>query len=202
MNFLRRLQFNFWYFRDPPWDSGITPPELFEFIQTHPAGNAIDLGCGTGTNIITLVKSGWQVTGIDFASRAIQIAKRKLKGQNINARLLVGDVTNFKVDSQFDLALDIGCFHGVENKADYLTQLDKILAPNGFWLMYGFFKPALRQAQDASHLSGPGLVDADLNMISAQTLTLLSRRDGFDKRERPSAWFLFQKSIPPLRGSG
>ena len=100
--------------------------------------------------------------------------------------MLVGDVTNFKVDSQFELALDIGCFHGVENKADYLTQLDKILAPNGFWLMYGFFKPDANQ-------SGPGLVDSDLNMISTHALTLTSRRDGFDKRERPSAWFLFQK---------
>ena len=186
MNFLRRLMFNFWYFRKPSWDSGITPPELFEFIQSHPAGRAIDLGCGTGTNILTLAKTGWQVTGIDFAPRAIQIAKRKLKQQNIQAQLLVGDVTHFKVNSQFDLALDIGCFHGVKNKADYLTQLDKILAPNGFWLIYGFFK-------SDPHLSGPGLVDTDLNMISAQALTLLSRRDGFDKRERPSAWFLYQK---------
>ena len=188
MSFLRRLKFNLWYFRKPSWDSGITPPELFQFIESHPAGRAIDLGCGTGTNIITLAKTGWQVTGIDFASRAIQIAKRKLKKQNINAKLLVGDVTNFKVDSQFELTLDIGCFHGVENKADYLTQLDKILAPNGFWLMYGFFKPA-------SDLPAPGLVDSDLNMISAQAFTLISRRDGFDKRERPSAWFLYQKKV-------
>jgi ubiquinone/menaquinone biosynthesis C-methylase UbiE len=187
MSFLRRLIFNFWYFRKPPWDSGISPPELFQFIQSHPADRAIDLGCGTGTNLITLAKTGWQVTGIDFASRAIQIARRKLKKQNINAKLLVGDVTNFKIDSQFDLALDIGCFHGLDNKADYLTQLDKILAPNGFWLMYGFFKPD-------PHLSGPGLVDSDLDMISSQALTLISRRNGFDKKERPSAWFLFQKS--------
>ncbi len=186
LSFFRRLAFNLWYFRRPSWDSGITPPELFEFIQSHPAGHAIDLGCGTGTNIITLAKNGWQVTGIDFASRAIKIAKRKLKKENIEAQLLTGDVTNFKVDEQFDLALDIGCFHSLENKADYLTQLDKILAPNGFWLMYGFFK-------SASELPAPGLADSDLNMISARGLTLLSRRDGFDKRERPSAWFLYQK---------
>ena len=189
MSFFRRLAFNFWYFSNPPWDSGITPPELIEFIQTHAsrAGRVIDLGCGTGTNVITLAKTGWQVTGIDFAPRAIQIAKRKLKQQNIKAKLIVGDVTNFNVDSQFDLALDIGCFHGLDNKADYLTQLDKILAPNGFWLMYGFFKPA-------PHLSGPGLAAADLDMISARAFTLVSRRDGFDKRDRPSAWFLYQKN--------
>ena len=187
MNFLRRLQFNLWYFRTPPWDSGITPPELFEFIQSHPAGRAIDIGCGTGTNVVTLAKTGWQVTGFDFAQRAIQIAKRKAKKANVQASLFTDDATRMKnVTGQFDLALDLGCFHSLENKADYLTQLDRILAPNGFWLMYGFLKPN-------SQPSAPGLVDSDLDMISAQALTLLTRRNGFDKRERPSAWFLYQK---------
>ena len=195
MNFLRRLQFNFWYFRTPPWDSGITPPELFEFIQSHPAGRAIDIGCGTGTNVITLAKTGWQVTGFDFAARAIQIAKRKAKKAHIHANLFTDDATRMKnVTGQFDLALDMGCFHALENKADYLTQLDRILAPNGFWLMYGFLAPT-------SNPSAPKIADSDLSMISAQTLTLLTRRNGFDKRERPSAWFLFQKTVPPLRGS-
>jgi 2-polyprenyl-3-methyl-5-hydroxy-6-metoxy-1,4-benzoquinol methylase len=185
MNFLRRLQFNFLYFRNPPWDSGITPPELFEFIQSHPAGRAIDIGCGTGTNVTTLAKTGWQVTGFDFAARAIQIAKRKTKKANVQANLFTDDATRMKkVTGQFDLALDLGCFHSLDNKADYLTQLDRILTPNGFWLMYGFIAP-----------SAPGIADSDLNSISAQGLTLLSRRDGFDKRERPSAWFLFQKAI-------
>jgi ubiquinone/menaquinone biosynthesis C-methylase UbiE len=186
MSFLRRITFNLWYFRNPPWDSGITPPELFDFIQSHSAGRAIDLGCGTGTNVVTLAKTGWQVTGIDFASTAIRIAKRKLKKEKINAQLLTGDVTKFKFDGQFDLALDIGCFHSLENKADYLSQLDKILTPDGFWLMYGFFKPA-------SGLPAPGLAQTDVDIILTRGFTLLSRQDGFDKRERPSAWFLFQK---------
>jgi ubiquinone/menaquinone biosynthesis C-methylase UbiE len=187
MNFLRRLQFNLWYFRNPPWDSGITPPELFEFIQSHPAGRAIDIGCGTGTNVITLAKTGWQVTGFDFASRAIHIAKRKAKRAHTQANLFTDDATRMKkVSGQFDLALDLGCFHSLQNKADYLTQLDRILAPNGFWLMYGFLAPV-------SNPTAPGIADSDLRIISARALTLLSRRDGFDKRERPSAWFLYQK---------
>ena len=186
MNLLRLLSFNFRYFGKAPWDSGISPPELFEFIQTHRAGRAMDLGCGTGTNVITLAKNGWQVSGMDFALRAIQVAKRKVRNAGLHANLMVGDVTNFKTDSQFDLVLDIGCFHGVDDRAAYLTQLDQILVPGGFWLMYGFFKPA-------PHRAGPGLAEADLDLISARGLTLLSRKDGFDKKERPSAWFLYQK---------
>ena len=180
------LTFNLWYFFNPPWDSSVTPPELFEFIRTHAAGRAIDLGCGTGTNIITLAKAGWEVMGIDFAGRAIQLAKRKLKIAKIKARVLTGDVTNFRVDSQFDLALDIGCFHSLNNKADYLSQLEKILAPGGSWLMYGFLKPV-------PTIPSPGLAEADLEMIADRKFHLLSRRDGFDLRERPSAWFQYQK---------
>jgi len=173
------------YFRRPPWDSGISPPELLEFITKHPAGRAIDIGCGTGTNVLTLAQNGWQVTGIDFAPRAIQIAKRKTK--NVKVDLQVNDATTLKgINGPFDLALDLGCFHGIEKKADYLTQLDRVLAPGGFWLMYGFFK-------SDPHLSGPGLAAPDLDLIQARGFHLLTRKDGWDKRERPSAYFLFEK---------
>ena len=76
MSFLRRISFLFWYFSRPPWDSGLTPPELFAFLNDHPAGRAIDLGCGTGTNIITLARLGWQVTGLDFIPKAIEQARK------------------------------------------------------------------------------------------------------------------------------
>lgn len=187
MNFFQRLAFNFWYFRKPPWDSGITPPELFDFIKTHPAGRAIDLGCGTGTNVITLAKTGWQVAGVDFASRAIRIAKRKVKNAGVSAELFVDDVTQLKnIRGQFNLALDMGCFHNVADKAAYLRQLTRILAPRGFWLVYGFYKP-----NDAD-VALPGMTPTDLDLIAAQNFSLVSRADGFDKRERASTWMLWQ----------
>ena len=190
---MHRLRFLWMYLRRPPWDSGITPPELFHYIQTHPAGRAIDLGCGTGTNVLALAQHGWQVTGVDFIPKAIRTAKRKLAlskvegTKNEKVDLRVSDVTNLRgINGPFDLALDIGCFHGLENKPKYLDELDRILAPGGHWLLYGFFKPS-------SQLSGPGLDAASVNLIHTRGFSLLSRTDGFDKKDRPSAWFLFQK---------
>ena len=182
-----RLTFSLWYYFNPPWDSGISPPELLDFIKNHPPGRAIDIGCGTGTNIITLAQTGWDVTGVDFAPRAIRIAKRKAKRAGINASLHVRDASNLKdIHGPFDLALDMGCFHGMgDKKADYLAELDRILAPNGHWLMYGFFNPS-------PHQPGPGLAEADLDLIPA-SMQLVWRQDGFDRRERSSAWLLFQK---------
>ena len=203
MNLLRRINFNLWYFARPPWDSGISPPELFDFIANHPAGRAIDIGCGTGTNVITLAQHGWQVSGIDFAPRAIQIAKRKTlrlrSGQapnaNVKADLRVGDATKLDgITGPFDLALDMGCFHGVENRSAYLATLDRVLASGGHWLMYGFFKSDPHQSGRFDKLSASsGLAASDLDLIQAQGFRLLSRKDGWDKRQRASAWFLYQK---------
>jgi ubiquinone/menaquinone biosynthesis C-methylase UbiE len=190
MNFLQRLNFNFWYFGSPPWDTGISPPELLQFIETHPPGRAIDLGCGTGTNVITLAQAGWSVTGVDFASRAIALGRRKLRAANVQAKLRVGDATRLDgIEGLFDLALDIGCFHNVADRGAYLRELDRLLAPGGFWLMYGFVRTA-------ASLDGPGtkfgLGEADLELICAH-LTPVWRQDGVDQGERPSAWFLYQK---------
>lgn len=184
---LRRVKFNISYILgNAPWDSGVSPPELYDFLASHPAGRALDIGCGTGTNLITLVNAGWQADGFDFAPRAVQIAKRKLKTANASASVFIDDATKMKnVSPPYDLALDLGCFHGIENQVDYLAQLHRVLAPGGFWLMYGFFKP------DPA-LSGPGLLESDLALIQRHGLTLISRKNGWDKRERPSAWFLWQ----------
>jgi len=185
--FLRRLSFSLWYYLNPPWDTGISPPELLDFIENHPVGNAIDIGCGTGTNVITLTKAGWQVTGVDFIPRAIRLAKRKAKRAGIQAELHVRDATKLEgISGPFDLALDMGCFHSIgDKKAGYLAELNRILAPGGHWLMYGFFDTTPDQ-------TGPGLAEADLDLIQS-SMTQIWQQNGFDRGERSSAWFLFQK---------
>ena len=185
-NLVRRFLFQYWYFGQPPWDTGISPPELLEFIEHHKPGRAIDIGCGTGTNVITLANAGWRVTGIDFAPRAIKLARQKLEKAGVKAELLISDATKLNgIDGLFDFALDLGCFHGVVQDRKYLEQLDRILGPGGFWLMYGFLKPD-------SDKRGTGLTEWDIDQI-LKSLSLIWRRDGFDNRQKTSAWFLFQK---------
>ena len=69
------MTFDLWYLRRPPWDSGIVPPEVEDFIRDNAPGHALDLGCGTGTSSLGLAQAGWTVTGVDFARRAISTAK-------------------------------------------------------------------------------------------------------------------------------
>ncbi len=187
-NLLRRFLFQYWYFGQPPWDTGVSPPELLDFIQNHEPGRAIDIGCGTGTNVITLSNAGWSVVGVDFAPRAIKLARQKASKAGVQAEFLVRDATKLQgISGPFDLAFDLGCFHGILSKgrAKYLEQLNRILAPEGFWLMYSFLKI------DADE-PGTGLAKWEIDDILT-SLSLIWRRDGVDnKGDRSSAWFLFQ----------
>lgn len=188
MVFFRRWLFNLWYFKRPPWDSGISPPELIEFIRNSQPGRALDMGCGTGTNIITLAKNGWQVTGVDFAPHAISIARRKVQAAGVTADLRVLDVTQLGgITGPFDFVLDLGCFHGLkaDEKTRYLNQLRRVCAPQAMWLLYGFFKKA-----DVTWR--PGLASSDIEKILTG-FEMVSRQDGVDRRKRPSAYFLLRK---------
>ena len=180
--------FDIMYIGTPPWDSGITPPELFEFIEQHPIGRAIDLGCGTGTNAITLAQHGWHVIGVDIAHLALQKARRKAKAANVKVQFKRKDVSKLRgINGPFNLALDMGCFHNLhEKQGDYLDRLDQILAPNGYWLLYAHLLPS--DGTPASH----GLAPADLESAAAR-FDLVWRKDAHDKIGRDSVWALFQK---------
>jgi SAM-dependent methyltransferase len=185
VNLFRRLFFDIQYFRRPPWDSGISPPELLAFLEDRHPARVIDLGCGTGTNVVTLASRGWKVTGVDFSPRAITKARKRVEQAGVNADFSVGDVTHLDgITGPFEVALDIGCFHSLsENgKLGYIRQLMRILAPRGYWFLYAFL---------TEHLP-PGLFPSDLETI-ADHFTMVSYKDGVDKRQRPSAYFIFQK---------
>lgn len=186
MSILRKLFFNIWYFQNPPWDTGISPPELIQFIDRHPPGLALDIGCGTGTNVITLAKRGWSVTGIDFATKAIRIAKKKVHQEGVEVDLFVDDITNPRnLSGPYDLILDMGCFHSLSNdeKLRYINNLKNLLSPEGTYLMYAFFA-----SQDEK---GTGLTETDLDLLSTN-FKLINRENGTERGERPSAWFTYQ----------
>jgi cyclopropane fatty-acyl-phospholipid synthase-like methyltransferase len=140
--------------------------------------------------VITLAKAGWQVTGVDFVSHAIQIARRKVHQAGVTADLRVGDVTRLEnLRGPFDLILDIGCYHGISTpgKQAYRENLMRLLAPTGDFLMYSIF----RQADE----NRPGMLEEDIQLFF-RDFDLLNRQNSLDNRGRRSAWFIFRKKEP------
>jgi SAM-dependent methyltransferase len=183
---VRRAFFAFWYLFKPPWDSGIPAPELVRAIAQRPLGRALDIGCGTGTNVRYLAEHGWQATGIDFVPAAIDRARRKTQG--LPATLLVGDVTRLAeldLPGPYDLALDMGCFHSLtaEGQQRYAAGLKRWLKPGGVFLLYAF--------QSAPGRPGMALTRAVVEAAFADGFTLANYEQG---RGRPSAWYYFDRT--------
>ena len=126
------------------WDTGQTPPEVIAAFQQDeiPPGPALDLGCGTGTNVIYMAKQGRQAVGIDFVPEAIAKAREKARRAGISAQtqFYAADVTRL---DELNLpacafALDMGCFHGLkpDGQRRYAESLARILVPGGRYMLY------------------------------------------------------------------
>lgn len=125
-----------------PWDTGVTPPEVVEEVSGLEPGRALDLGCGTGTNVIWLAQRGWTAVGVDFSALAIESARRKADW-TASAMFVEGDVTKLselRVDGPFDLVLDIGCFHSVpiHRRGAYVREVARVARPGARMLVFAF----------------------------------------------------------------
>lgn len=178
------------YLGQPRWDTGISPPELMTYIQAHSPGRALDLGCGSGTNLVTLAEHGWQVAGIDYVPKAIRLARRRLVRLKLKQAVRLGDAAKLQAfDRPFDLVLDIGCFHSLSDaeKLAYQKNLDVYLKPGGDYLLYAH----LKEAPDAAH----GIWEGDL-MAFSRFLDEKWRVESSENKpdgNRPAIWVQFNK---------
>lgn len=133
------------------WKRATPPAELIALVEGPaplPAGRALDLGCGTGTDTIYLASHGWDVTGVDMTPRALAIARRNATAAGVAPRFIHGDVTrlaDLDVGADYTLLLDLGCFHTLPNdrRAPYITGVTHIAAPGATLLLSGFRRRGL-----------------------------------------------------------
>lgn len=192
---LKRDRLSFWlaYLRDrAPWDTNVTPPELMQTIEgpgALPSGRALDLGCGTGTNVIYLAQRGWEAVGVDFVKKAIRRARKKAHLASVPARFFWGDVTQLDrvdgLDGRFDLALDIGCFHALtpDGRTRYAVNVVDRLRPGATFLLY-----AREQFRDRKRGVKPEQVTATF----APHLRVACIQPG-EERGRRSAWYWLKR---------
>ena len=132
-------------FTKPDWDTGVTPPEVTTALDAFKqSGRALDLGCGTGTNAVFLAQQGWQVTGVDFSPKALELARDKAQRVGAAVNFHLGDVSRLDfLREPFDLILDIGCLHGLDraSRARYAAQLRRLTHPASKFLLFGFKRP-------------------------------------------------------------
>jgi cyclopropane fatty-acyl-phospholipid synthase-like methyltransferase len=182
---IRNLLFELRYLMDDtPWDTGISPPELIDFLENQPPGRALDLGCGTGTNAITICKYGWEVIGADASYLAIQRAQEKALGICSQLDFRRRNVSRLRgIEGKFNLILDIGCFHSLSSRAQarYIQRISQLIHPEGTYLLYTWL----------GHLQGerPGPPSEDeIERAFSPIFAKIDKQLGTE-RQRTSAWY-------------
>ncbi len=130
----------------PRWDSDQPRPELAELTRDRQPGRALDLGCGTGTDVIYLASQGWEATGIDFVPAAIASATSRAAAARSTARFVTGDVTQLSeagISGDFDLVIDIGCYHAIpaRRRDSYVAGVAAVTRPGADVYLGGVTHP-------------------------------------------------------------
>ena len=164
-----------------------------EFFQTDvlprlaPAGDWLDLGCGSGVFSRMVAARGANVLGLDGSPAMVEAAKCATKGQG--ARFAVGRVEDLAAMEQtFDGAICLSVIEYLDRPADALAALAAHLKPNG---RLGLSAPnrasTLRLAQRAlrpvAELAGAkslAYMDSSRHLWTRDELARLLRAAGFE----------------------
>ncbi|HYB88048.1 MAG TPA: class I SAM-dependent methyltransferase [Streptosporangiaceae bacterium] len=129
-----------------PWEHGEPPVPLAGLIagpQALPAGDMLDIGCGTGLDAIYCARRGWNVTGVDVVDRALQIARRNANQAGVNIRFVHADIADADaaaLGAGYTLLLDVGCLHGLpdESLQRAAATITDVAKPGATLLMLAF----------------------------------------------------------------
>jgi SAM-dependent methyltransferase len=118
----------------PGWDMGSPSSHLKAAVEggAIKPGRAVVLGCGTGTNAIYLARQGFDVTALDIAPTALDLAQEKEEKAGVKVRWLLADVLAPPADLEtFDFIFDRGCYHGVRRTSarGYVATLKRLSRP-------------------------------------------------------------------------
>lgn len=129
------MYFNAYRRGSPPWDIGRAQPAFVELANAGQIkGSVLDVGCGTGDNVLEMAERNHDAWGVDIVPMAIDQAKAKARLRGVKATFLVGDALELEdLNRTFDTVIDCGLFHAFSDpeRQIYEQQLEAVLPPGG-----------------------------------------------------------------------
>ncbi len=143
-----------------PWDTKKVAVELKKAVESGKIkpGRAVVLGCGAGTNSIYLASKGFDVTAIDIAPTALEIAKQRAAKAKVKVNWMLADVTAVPKLKAFDFMYDRGCYHGVRRSfaKEFVASAKKLSKPGTQFLILA------GNANEARHYGPPRVKEEDI----------------------------------------
>jgi len=116
--------------------------------QFWPKGSHIlDAGCGTGAFAKTAKTLGWQITGVDLAPGMCALAASE------NAITLNADIQDLPLpDASFDGVFSSLTLQWLNQPADALAEMARVLKPDGHMVLSTFVEGTLAELAQAFHV--------------------------------------------------
>lgn len=96
------------------------------YLPSHPNGQLLDVGCGSGQALQNMAELGWRVKGVDFDPQAVAIAQKK------GLEVRVGNLTAQGYPSgSFDAITMSHVIEHVHDPLSLLRECRRILKPGG-----------------------------------------------------------------------
>ena len=154
------------------------PRLAFLRAEVRPGDRALDLGCGTGGFTAALAQAGAQAIGVDVAEAALTRARARHPG--LDFRLVPFDGPLPLQDNGFDLVWASEVIEHVADTARWLSEVRRVLAPNGRLLLttpsHGRLRVALEGVESFSEPLGD-----HLHLYTKRSLKNLLADFGFEQ---------------------
>jgi len=100
----------------------------------------LDLACGKGRHSLELARRGFsRVTGLDYTEDYLKKAREIKEAENLNVRLVQGDMRDIPFDAEFDAAYNyftsFGFFADEKDNEKVIASVAKALKPGGRFLL-------------------------------------------------------------------
>lgn len=107
--------------------------DLFEEFMDRFSGikvkTVLDIGCGTGSQLIELAHRGYRVSGIDLSSQMLRYLKKRAGDESVTVETIKSDMCHFKMKEEVDFAfIMMGTISYIRNNIDFLRHLSSISA--------------------------------------------------------------------------
>ena len=123
-----------------------------------PCGESVlEVGCGPGLTAVELARRGYSVDALDAAPAMIELTKKLASESGVSLKSVVGDVCGLPfADRAFPLVLAVGVTEWVDALEPAISELARVVAPNGHlivttdsrWALYRLIDPVLNPILD------------------------------------------------------
>ncbi|RXJ74181.1 SAM-dependent methyltransferase [Veronia nyctiphanis] len=123
---------------------------FLEIVDRPQQGTLLELGCGEGHHCRGFSQLGFEVTGIDISTTAINWAKEKAEAAGIKGNYYVADLTteSLELPKRYNVVIDGNCLHCIigEDRSIVLNHINRSLLQDGI-----FFISSLCSKDDNSY---------------------------------------------------